>query len=129
MVRPGRHFLAAHPVRSFDKEESEAQRLERFLQRCCQVGREMVEAGSWGPSQRQTPLNFKNPGSHSLPYQTFTLTLTLWNCGEKKKIRIPTLQIEFKLYVRKVLGSFSPGEILLPQLNNEGPDGVRFFPI
>lgn len=86
MVRPGRHFLEVHPMFSFDKEESEAQRLERFLQRCCQVGREMSEAESWGPSQRQTPLNFKNPGSHSLPYlhnTTFTLTLTLWNCEKK----------------------------------------------
>ena len=35
MVRPGRHFLETHPMFSFDKEESEAQRLERFLQRCC----------------------------------------------------------------------------------------------
>lgn len=46
IVRPGRDFLEAHPMFSFNKEESEAQRLERFLQRCRQVGRETSEAES-----------------------------------------------------------------------------------
>lgn len=51
MVRLGRYFLETHPMFPFDKEESEAQRIERFLQRCCRVGREMGEAESRGPFQ------------------------------------------------------------------------------
>lgn len=42
-------MLWAHPMFSFNEEESEAQMLVKLLQRCLQVGRETQEADSRGP--------------------------------------------------------------------------------